>query len=65
MRVLQIRPDLIFGHDWTRNDFGTDVLGVLGLISHSLLSKLSLLSISEDLLHVHRLFSIVMLLQFQ
>ena len=48
VRVLQIRPDLIFGHDWTRNDFGTDVLGVLGLISHSLLSKLSLLSISED-----------------
>ena len=42
VRVLQIRPD------WTCNDFGTDVLGVLGLISRSLLSKLSLLSISED-----------------
>ena len=48
VRVLQIRPDPIFGRDWTCNDFGTDVLGVLGLISHSLLSKLSLLSISED-----------------
>ena len=48
MRVLQIRPDPLFGRDWTCNDFGTDVLGVLGLISHSLLSKLSLLSISED-----------------
>ena len=52
VRFFHIKPDECesFGHDWTdeeRQAFCTHVLGVLGLISHSLLSKLSLLSISE------------------
>ena len=42
VRVFQIR------RDEGRQAFGTDVLGVLELISHGLLSKLSMLSISED-----------------
>ena len=53
VRVLQIRDNQTFrdhlmyeGHQ-VHQAFGTDVLGVLGLISHNLLSKLSLLSISE------------------
>ena len=53
VRVLQIRDNQTFrdhlmyeGHE-VHQAFGTDVLGVLGLISRSLLSKLSRLSISE------------------
>ena len=54
VRVLQVRDNQTFrghlmyeGHQ-VHQAFGTDVLGVLGLISRSLLSKLLLLSISED-----------------
>ena len=53
VRVFQIKPDEYesYAHyrtDEKRHAFCTHVLGVLGLISHSLLSKLSLLSISKD-----------------
>ena len=53
VRVFQIKPDeyKYYGHyqkNEERQAFCTHVLGVLGLISHSLLSKLSLLSISKD-----------------
>ena len=46
VRVFQIRPHYHWKYEG-RQDFGTDVLGVLGLISHSLLSKLSLLLITQ------------------
>ena len=42
VRVFQIR------RDEGRQAFGTDILGVLELISHGLLNKLSMLSISKD-----------------
>ena len=49
VRVFQIRRYKT--RYWTDNEhlaLGTDILGVMGLISHNLLNKLSLLSISED-----------------
>ena len=47
VRVFQIRYDETSGHYFRHQTFDTDILAALGLISHSILSKMSLLSVTE------------------